>query len=108
MQAEEIAGPGLQHPSHTVCPSSSDPFYLVSYYVKWVTTSWTYGRNITFSASSLMWSLGMNSTHFHTNVLGLRRSERQAWWGWRERPRNEHLELNYPGRQETNDADVIY
>ena len=25
----------------TVCPRSSDPFYIVSYYIKWVTTSWT-------------------------------------------------------------------
>ena len=23
----------------TVCPGSSDPFYTVSYYIKWVTTS---------------------------------------------------------------------
>ena len=29
---------------YTVCPGSSDPFFLVSYYIKWVTTSWTYGR----------------------------------------------------------------
>ena len=27
----------------TVCPRSSDPFYVVSYYINWVTTSWTYG-----------------------------------------------------------------
>ena len=27
----------------TVCPGSSDPFYLVSYYIKWVTTFWTHG-----------------------------------------------------------------
>ena len=26
----------------TVCPGSSDPFYIVCYYIKWVTTSWTY------------------------------------------------------------------
>jgi len=26
----------------TVCPRSSDPFDIVSYYIKWVTTSWTY------------------------------------------------------------------
>ena len=26
----------------TACPRSSDPFYLLSYYIKWVTTSWTY------------------------------------------------------------------
>ena len=25
----------------TVCPRSSDPFYKVTYYIKWVTTSWT-------------------------------------------------------------------
>ena len=30
----------------TVCPGSSDPFYLVSYYIKWVTTSWTYSMNM--------------------------------------------------------------
>ena len=26
----------------TVCLRSSDTFYVVSYYIKWVTTSWTY------------------------------------------------------------------
>ena len=25
---------------HTICPRSSDPFYIVSYCIKWVTTSW--------------------------------------------------------------------
>ena len=24
----------------TMCPRSSDPFYKVTYYIKWVTTSW--------------------------------------------------------------------
>ena len=24
-----------------MCPRSSDPFYIVTYYMKWVTTSWT-------------------------------------------------------------------
>ena len=24
---------------YTVCPRSSDPFYVVTYYIKWVTTS---------------------------------------------------------------------
>ena len=27
---------------HTVCPRCSDPFYRVRYYIKWITTSWTY------------------------------------------------------------------
>ena len=27
-----------------VCPMSSDPFYIVSYYIKRVTTSWTHSK----------------------------------------------------------------
>ena len=27
----------------TICPRRSDPFYIVSYYIKWVTNSWTDG-----------------------------------------------------------------
>ena len=30
----------------TICPRSSDPFYIVSYYIKWVTTSWTHSMNV--------------------------------------------------------------
>ena len=26
----------------TVCPGSSDPFYIITYYIKWVTISWTH------------------------------------------------------------------
>jgi len=29
---------------NTVCPRSSDQFYVVTYYIKWVTTSWTDSR----------------------------------------------------------------
>ena len=25
----------------TVCPKSCNPFYIVNYYIKWITTSWT-------------------------------------------------------------------
>ena len=32
-------------PFATVCPRSSAPFYIVSYYIKCVTTSWTYSCN---------------------------------------------------------------
>ena len=28
--------------TRTVCPRSSGPFYVVTYYIKWVTTSWTH------------------------------------------------------------------
>ena len=30
--------------SYTVCPRSSEPIYILSYYMKWVTTSWTVSR----------------------------------------------------------------
>ena len=33
------------HPDHTVCPGSSDPSHIVSYYIKGVTTSWTYSNS---------------------------------------------------------------
>ena len=29
--------------TYTVCPRRCDPFYIVGYYTKWVTTSWTDG-----------------------------------------------------------------
>ena len=29
---------------NTVCPKSSDPFCIVTYYIKWVTTSWKDGN----------------------------------------------------------------
>ena len=38
----QILGTGSRLLGHTVCPRSSDPFYIVTYYIKWVTTSWTY------------------------------------------------------------------
>ena len=28
--------------THIACPRSINPFYIVSNYIKWVTTSWTY------------------------------------------------------------------
>ena len=31
------------HHVHTVCQRSEDPFYKVTYYIKWITTSWAYG-----------------------------------------------------------------
>ena len=30
---------------YTICPRSSDSFYIVSYYIKWVTTSWTHSMS---------------------------------------------------------------
>ena len=30
----------------TISVRSSDPFYIVTYYIKWATTSWTYSTTI--------------------------------------------------------------
>ena len=32
---------GLLKRGNTVCPSSRDPFYKVTYCIKWIMTSWT-------------------------------------------------------------------
>ena len=37
---------------HTVCPESSAPFYIETYYIKWVTTSWTHSINSQHSFNS--------------------------------------------------------
>ena len=39
----------------TGCPRSLDQFYIVSYYIKRVTTSWTYGTfNLSFGKNLLL------------------------------------------------------
>ena len=30
---------------NTICPRSIDPFYVISYYIEWVTKSWTHSRS---------------------------------------------------------------
>ena len=37
-----------------MCPWRSDPFYIVTYYIKWVTTSWTYSNTPITSYTSLL------------------------------------------------------
>ena len=34
------------HGFSTVCPRSSGPFYILSYYIRGVSTSWTYSMNL--------------------------------------------------------------
>ena len=43
-----------QTPQRTVCPRSGDPSYIVTYYIKWVTTSWTDGIEF-FLSNSIQW-----------------------------------------------------
>ena len=39
---KEEPSPDIQMNFYTVCPRSSDSFYIASYYMKWFTTYWTY------------------------------------------------------------------
>ena len=41
--------------SHTVCPRSLDPIYIVSNYIKWFKTSWTYS---TLILKEPLWTVG--------------------------------------------------
>ena len=43
----------------TVCPRSSDPFYIATYYTKWVTTSWAYSK---IHAFKLFLGMGIGMT----------------------------------------------
>ena len=38
----------------TVCPRSSDPFYVVTYYIKWVTTSRTHSMTVTWQTTTII------------------------------------------------------
>ena len=50
----------LQLSQYTVCPRSNDPFSIVGYYIKWVTTSWTWSI---FSVAG--WSDTLNRIQIH-------------------------------------------
>ena len=41
----------------TICLRSSDPFYIVNYYIKWATTSWTHSSSV---KDAHMWSIICN------------------------------------------------
>ena len=53
---------------HTVCPGSSDPFYILPYYIKLVTTSWTYSRNYS-SPTTLVHLISPQPIQFGCNGL---------------------------------------
>ena len=50
---------------NTVCPGISDPFYTVTYYKNWVTTSWTHSTFIIARHS-----LGMLQMHWREKERG--------------------------------------
>jgi len=39
---------------HTICPRSNDPFFIVTYYIKWATTSWTHSSKADINARSIV------------------------------------------------------
>ena len=40
----------------TVCPRNSDPLYIVSYFIKWVSASWTYSIFVNVSIYVMQFS----------------------------------------------------
>ena len=44
----------IDYSYNTGCPRSSDPFYIVTYYIIWVTTSWTDGMMSIISINSFI------------------------------------------------------
>ena len=58
---------GPEQKYDTVCPGGSDPFYIVSYYIKWVTTSWTHG---TIRPGSQIFIYSLVTTYKWARLLG--------------------------------------
>ena len=54
---------------YSVCPGSSDPFYIVSYYIKLVTTSWTHSSIDNLSMLQ-GWSASVYAQQGYWRVLG--------------------------------------
>ena len=46
-----------------VCPRSSDPFYIVTYYIKWVTSSGTHNK-----VNPLKLNVFILATNMHSNI----------------------------------------
>ena len=53
--SDTARGAGENKCMHAICQRSSGPFYIASYYIKWVTTSWIYST-ARFSEIGLAWS----------------------------------------------------
>ena len=72
---------------NTACPKSSNPFHTVSYYIEWVTTSWTYSSNkqgqtvhwseIIGKYQERAWTDGMRNRQSKKDTT-LRQSDKQA------------------------------
>ena len=59
----------------TVCPRSSYTFYIVSYYIKWVTTSWTYSIYNIYYIYIFLSGANACSVSYHLTVLCSGRAE---------------------------------
>ena len=66
-----------EHKYSTVCPRSSNPSYIVTYYIKWVTTSSAYSsRNGRVNEISIFWYIA--APYVHGKVL-------KYFFAWRPR-----------------------
>ena len=58
-----------------ICLRSSDLFYVVTYYIKWVTTSWTHSTSYDISAQNITKLLQITMHSFCLQHLGLMRGK---------------------------------
>ena len=49
--------------NHTVCPRSSDPFYILGCFINWVTTYWTYSM---YCQQNHLNTVGLNFTYSYS------------------------------------------
>ena len=45
----------LEYHQSNMCPRSSDPIYIVTYYIEWITTSWTHSNVHLFWQGQTFW-----------------------------------------------------
>ena len=53
----------------TVCPRSSYPLYTVIYYIKWVTTCWTYSTSHNKNKTHAAENINTFTNDYHGNSI---------------------------------------
>ena len=76
----------------TVCPRSSDSFHILMYYIKWVTTSWTYCRYVIWGGEAfiLLWWEAL----LELQITACRQTFGKAYLGYSLCPKNYKWWLN--------------
>ena len=75
----------------TVCPRSSDPFYVVTYYIEWVTTSWTHSSEYNECTQCTMYIL--YTYHYQTLRTRTQFISPGNWWNFYSYDKNSYDDL---------------